>query len=208
MGYRFYPLSFDMQLVQEKFANESDFLKCMALYKQGFERFLSRFIPFEQIDSFIEKQGVFIPKVDDLESNFYHKFSTLGSDYIYLRNNFHVENLDIDDIMDLFTRESIPVSFYERTFKKVVFEKGDVSFFGIPCDETKALSQSLVFEFAFKQTECQTLEQLNSIRKIRDQVFQVLEDANQKELKIATSYLTYNMIPNIFKGEEKERNRG
>ena len=56
--------------------------------------------------------------------------------------------------------------------------------------------------------ECQTLEQLNSIRKVRDQVFQLLEDANQKELKIATSYLTYNMIPNIFKEEEKERNRG
>ena len=87
---------------------------------------------------------------------------------------------------------------FGKTLKKVLFEKGNSTFMGTPMDETSVLSQSIIFEFAFNQKECTSVEQLKKIKEVSKECFKMIGTCINEKFDISVSYLIYNAIPDIF----------
>lgn len=198
MQYKYIPNSYNNNLIDKKFRCYEQFLNCQIIYKMEFEKILSKYLNINGVENYINSQNVIIPKVKDVDYNFYHRYSKLGSDYLFVRNNYHVENLDDNEINCLLFDKNLGVEFFNKTLYKVIFENGDSTFYGIACDENRANSKSIVFEFAYNQIECTTLKQQNQISEIIEECFKMLQDNINKLLKINSSYLVYNSIPNLF----------
>lgn len=197
MNYSFIPDTFNYNLASTKFSNLEAFIQCQINYKMKFEQFISRYINFEQVQNYINSQNVSIPKMCDEDYNFYHKYSNVGSSYIYIRNNYHVENLSEVEIQKLINND-VNDDFFRDTFRKVIFEKGEKIFFGVPLDENLVKSQSIIFEFAYNQLKCETVEQFNNIVKIINESFRILEKSLFEHLNLQSSLIIYNGIPDIF----------
>lgn len=199
MKYTYIPNSYNPKTIESKFKNEEDFVAVQVLYRHGLEELIKKFIDFKQLDEYILLKKVIVPKVEDKEYNFYHKYSSLESDYIFLRNNFHVENLSEEEIRML--REGDingNVDFFASTLANVLFEDGTNTFFGPPSDSTEVNSQSVVFEFAYDQTVCTDLGQLRDIEQIGKEVFKQIEEYMKKFFNLPTSFLVYKSIPDLY----------
>jgi hypothetical protein len=114
----FYPNTFNNEIVLKKFKDFDEFLNCQIIYRKRFEKILKEHIDFSMINSFI---NIEIPAVDDAECNWYRANSTFGSDYIYLRNNFHIERLEDEEIKKLLSGD-IDDKFVLDTYKNIIFE--------------------------------------------------------------------------------------
>lgn len=204
MKYIYVPDSYNSSMIETKFQNEEEFLSMQVLYRKYFESLLRRFIDFKQIDEYIQKKQVVIPKVRDGEYNFYHKYSNLESDYVFLRNNFHVENLSSEELEFLKKSSTAnDVDFLRQTFSRVIFEEGDATFFGTPSSSTEVKSKSVVFEFAYDQTECVDLKQLKAIEEIMREVFTQIEEYMKKCFNLPVSFLVYKSIPDLYYRENQ-----
>lgn len=116
-----------------------------------------------------------------------------------MRNNYKVENLSK---LELEMLEGTPkTEFFLNTYGKVMFESGDVVFYGIPNDVTKAQARSITFEFAYDQVKCQSVEELrlieDSINRCRDIIATRL-----KSQSIPVSFVIYNGIPKHFSDDQ------
>lgn len=198
MNYVYIPDSYNNNLIKEKYKSEEEFLNIQILYRQKFESILKKYIDFKSIDIVIKNKNINIPEVEDTEYNFYHKYTTLDSKYVFLRNNFHVENLTKDEIKRLLTNDINDVTFFNSTLSKVIFEDGDETFFGIPTDEVKIKSRSLVFEFAFDQTKIENIEELKEINNIIKQTEEYLKENIKGVFRATPSFIVYNSIPNLY----------
>lgn len=202
MEYNYIPDTYNYELVKEKFGDNNQFLQCQILYKKHFESFLYKHINFNQIEEYIHSMDFDIPRIKDEDYNFYHKFSNIGSNYIYVRNNYHVENLTNEEIQKLLQSSNLNDKYFYNTFEKVLFEKGTSTFMGVPMNETSVNSKSIVFEFAFNQNDCTTVEQLNKIKKVSKECFKIIDLCMKERLNIRGSYLIYNAIPDLFYNNE------
>ena len=61
-----------------------DFLKLQIKYRESLEALIKKYVSFEEVDKIIENLNFSIPLIQDQEYNFYHKFSTLGSKYVFI----------------------------------------------------------------------------------------------------------------------------
>ena len=138
MEYIFIPNSID---------NKKENFAIQIKYKNEVEKLLSKFIEFSMLDDKIREVSNVFP-VDDYEYNFYHKFSVLKSDYIFLRNNIHIENLTPEE-QEKIKNNEISDEFILETIPKVLFEDSGKSFFGKQVLEYLANSKSIVFEIAY-----------------------------------------------------------
>ena len=84
-----------------------------------------------QINKYINDSKVDIPRIKDKEYNFYHLSSNLNSNYIYLRNNIHIENLTNEEILYLVNNDNFSDDFIINTYQRVLYEEGDATYFGI-----------------------------------------------------------------------------
>ena len=163
--YKFYPNSYNYTLIKDKGISLEHFLKLQIKYRNNFEKLLMGIFDFKKIDDYIDSFGKKIPTVNDLEYNFYHKFSLLGSKYIYFRNNIHIENLSLNEIeiinASIINDVDLDSKFLLETYSKVLYEDGDIVMFGIPLEKNGVFSKSLVFEFTYNQKEFSNVEQYN-----------------------------------------------
>ena len=159
MNYKFIPDSIKIDNSIPLNYSLDEFLELQIFYKQSFEKILTDIVDFAYFDNWVKNNINDLPIVNDKEANFYRKFSTLNSDYIYLRNNIHIEKLDFKELNEL--RSNVNKDFLLRTYKKVLFEGGNYTFFGSATDMNLVASKSLVFEFAFDAKECATLDIYN-----------------------------------------------
>ena len=102
MKYNYVPDTYDRDLIREKFKDDDEFLQCQLAYKKAFEIVLNKVYDFKGIDDKVNSNGL-VPKVLTNDQDFYHQNSNLQNNYVYLRNNFHVEKLDKEDILLLLT---------------------------------------------------------------------------------------------------------
>ncbi len=165
-------------------------------YKRLIEDLLKKYVNFEELDKKIEKV-INIPILEDQEYNYYHQNTSLNSKYIYLRNNIHIENLTEEE-QQLLETNNIGGKFLRQTIAKVLFEAGNLSFFGVPIPKYLASSKSLVFEFAFDQAKVKKYEDLDIIKRIINEISNYLISALEKEINIPISVITYNGIPDIY----------
>lgn len=166
-------------------------------YKQLAEKIISSIINFSIIDEYISNNNYDVPAVSDFDYNFYHKFSSLGSKYMFLRNNIHIERLTADEIKELINNPTR--DFFQKTYRKVLFESENNSntFFGSPRPKTEVKANSLVFEFAYDMKKTNSMNQINQIDALVIEFKKFVEEISQK-IGVETSFLEYNAIPDIF----------
>ena len=194
MKYKYIPESFDKKLIVSKFHDIDEFVNLQRLYRSLFERLLLKFVDFKLLDANIN-----LPKVDDEDYNIYHKYSTLGSNYIYVRNNFHVEKLSTEEINELINIKDLDIAFLKKTVSKVMFEDGDYTFYGTPMDETEGKSKGLVIEFAYDQNKIKSIKDLKMGYKVIDDTFKSLSKDLKRVFNSEPSFIVYNAIPDLYK---------
>ena len=200
--YNFYPDSYDINKISQLNLSEELFLRMQEQYKKSFEILLSKIFNFESIDKYIDSSNILIPTIDDEEYNFYHKNSFLKSKYLFLRNNIHIENLTVNEIETInnciIANKELDIQFLINTFKRVLYEDGDLSMFGIESKECVLNSKGIVFEFAYNQKEFTDINQIVFI----DKLFEIIERTLKKEIKKVLNeeveVLKYNGIPDIY----------
>ncbi len=201
MEYKFIPDSFDDEAIEQRFGTRERFTNLQIKYKQKFESLLLPFLKIGDLMAMIQSQNVEIPLIDDSKANFYRGYSMLQNPYIYVRNNYHVENLTNEEIAILERQDIIPLEFFTKSLERVLFEEGDITFYGTPRDEVACPSQSLVFEFAYDQVKCESVEQLIEIEKVIEQCKLFIRN-NLARTNIPVSFVVYDGIPKIFKDKE------
>lgn len=207
MKYQYMPDSYNWELLEKKGINIEDFLKLQKKYRTGLENVLKKFIDFEEIDRNIEQDGLDIPVVLDEEQNFYRRFSTLNSKYVFLRNNFHIENLTEEEIRQLIHNQAVSIDFLNQTLSRVIFEEGDYTLFGPSSKKELVKSKSIVFEFAFDQKKCKEFDQLMRIEDTYENVFNKIQEKLKPNLNIPISFHTYRAIPDLFSNKKQVVNQ-
>ena len=197
MKYIFIPDSIDKEKKEKLGMSAQDFLQCQILYKQLFEKLIFSTINASRIDDLIHKNHYNIPIVEDSGYNFYHKYSKLGSKYLFLRNNIHIERLTLEEINEL--KNQPGKEFFNKTYSRVLFESlnSTSTFFGNPSLETKVLSNSLVFEFAYDLRKIRDMNDYNSINDISNAIQDYLKKISIKS-GLNISYLEYSSIPDLY----------
>ncbi len=203
MSYKYIPETINFKLYTEKYKDYDSFLQDQILYRQIFEEYLRTKVSFEEIDKYIETNNISIPLIEDKDINFYHKFSHLGSNYLFLRNNIHVEKLNPEEIIELHNLKN-PEQFILKTYEKVLYEDGDFVFAGVPMDETLVASKSIFFEFAFQLAKIEDIKTLKEIKKIETKILAFLKtnlDFNQIGLIEYNGMSKYLYVKNEIKEE-------
>lgn len=211
--YNFFPDSYDINKISQLNLSKELFLQLQEQYKKSFEILLSKIFNFESIDQYINSSNIPIPKINDEEYNFYHKDSLLKSKYLFLRNNIHVENLTTNEIETInnciIDNKELDIQFLINTFKRVLYEDGDLSMFGIESKDCILNSKSIVFEFAYNQKEFTDINQIVFIDKLFEMIKGTLKSEIKKVLNSEVEVLKYNGIPDIYifdKGKNEKAN--
>ncbi len=196
------PNTYNENLIRNRKINENDFIAYQIKYRESFEILLKQMINFSKYDQYIYSLGINIPIVEDHDYNFYHKFSTLGSNYIYLRNNFHIENLSDEEINVIFNcinnHSMLDSDFLNKTYPKVLFEQGNQAVFGLTNFDNILNSKSIIFEFAYDQAKCTDVEQYKNISDAINSVIGSLKKEMASKTKIPISTLVYKAVPDIY----------
>ena len=202
MNYKFIPDSIKIDDSIPLNYSLDEFLELQISYKQSFEKILTDIVDFAYFDNWVKNTINDLPIVNDKESNFYRKLSTLNSDYIYLRNNIHIEKLDFKELNEL--RSNVNKDFLLRTYKKVLFEGGNYTFFGSATDMNLVASKSLVFEFAFDAKECATLDIYNFYNHYKENILEFIAKPIADALNCNVSLHRYSAIPELFSTEDNK----
>lgn len=201
MKYKYIPDSYNNSIIKERFM-EDEFIELQVKYRKYLESILSKFIDFKKIDEKI-KEVINIPKIEDKDYNFYHKFSSLNSDYVYLRNNYHIENLSDEEINKI-RQDKMDFEFINKTIPKVVFETGDKSFYGTPIEKYLADSKGLVFEFSYDQIQLIDIKEYKTIKQIEKELSNVITKTLNERLKIPVTLIEYNGLNDLYKIDNME----
>ena len=191
MNYILFP-----ETIPKEKMNDDNFQILQTKYRRLIEELLKKYVNFEELDKKIEKV-INIPILEDHEYNFYHKYTSLNSNYIYLRNNIHIENLTQEE-QQLLESNNTGENFIKQTIGRVLFEEGDLSYFGVPISKYLASSKSLVFEFAFDQAKVKQFNDLIIIEQIIKEISDYLINTLNQATNIPISVITYNGIPDIY----------
>lgn len=195
MYYKYIPDSFDYNLINSRFSND-EFLSLQIKYRTIIEKILIDYIDFEDIDKRINN-NVVLPKIEDLDYNFYHKFSSLNSNYLYLRNNFHIEKLSSEEV-EILKNGKVDKNFIVSTLSKVLFEDGDESCFGSPRLENIVNCKGLIFEFAYDSMKINSLSDLIKIDKMIEEIKVYLKSIIEKIFRLPASLVINKSLSNIY----------
>lgn len=201
MKYNYVPDTYDRDLIKEKFKDDDEFLQCQLTYKKAFETLLTKVYDFKGIDEKVNSDGL-VPKVITNEEDFYHRNTNLQNNYVFLRNNFHVEKLSKEDLDNL-KKEIITQDLFNRTLPDVLFEEGDETFIGRAIEENLVNSKSLYFEFAYNNYEVDDFDFLTKIEDKRDEIFKGIETAFKGKIGIPISFITNDSIGTILNEEDE-----
>lgn len=196
MKYNYVPDTYDRDLIKEKFKDDDEFLKCQLEYKKAFESILNKVYDFSGIDEKVNSDGL-VPKPITDAHFFYHQTSNLHNNYVFLRNNFHVERLDKEDIENL-KNGIITQDLFNRTLPDVIFEGGDETFIGQPINKNLVKSKSIYFEFGYNEYDVDDYELVEQIESKRDQIFKEIEEAIKGKIGIPLSFITNDSLSTML----------
>lgn len=203
MNFRYIPNTFRKEAIENTHLSNDEFLKYQVKYRESFEAYLQQLYDFSQIDKMISNFALPIPEVQDREYNFYHKYSTLGSKYIFLRNNVHIERLTKEERLEIertITKgELLSLAFLNQTCERVLFEEGDFVLVGPTSLENQVPSKSLVFEFAYDQKSCISIEQVVAIKKQIEELTSLVKNSMQRYIRMPIVFHVYKAIPDLYK---------
>lgn len=185
----------------------NDYFKLLNNYKKLFESYLKEKLPLELIDDNMKKSDLKFVKVKEENMDFYQISSTMGLDYIYLRNNLYIEKLNKEDLDFLSKKETLDDEareFIKRTYQTVInpYENDEkrIVFYGPEngkhlCDSTDVVLGIRYNEFdtngmTDEEFQKNFLEQLSLIAKIST----LIEIASPNELGSSVKCIQYNEL--------------
>lgn len=198
------PNTYDASLFKEKNLTLDNILPLQVKYRESIEKEFMKYFDFKSIDKDFIDIGCF--PLEDTDYNFYHKYSTLGSNFVYLRNNYHIERLDIEEInyikKCITNNEDLSLEFLSNTAERILIEQynGDI-FYNNITSENSVTAKSLVFEFSydvFKFTEVGQFKKADRI--VKDKIKEI-QEAFKDKLYYPVNGITYKGNPDIFKEE-------
>lgn len=199
MKYKYVPNTYDRIKVNQ--IGEDIFLEYQIKYRGSIEKFLQSKINFEEIEK--ELNELNLPIIEDKDYNFYHKFSNIHSKYLYLRNNFHIENLNKNEIQyinDMIGQNQLlSDEFLLSTYERVIYEKGDNYIFGLTNLDNSVKSKSFVFEISYSRKKCEGLNHKIMIDSRLPILKNELKEKMEKQLNKPVSILIYDGAPDIYK---------
>lgn len=133
-----YPLIINNELLKEKGFNvyeDSSYFDLLNKYKVFLEQYLKEKLCLDLIDENLGKSPLGFEKIKEEDKDFYQKTSTMGLDYIYLRNNIYIEHLNDEDIEFLSNQNEYNDNvkeFVKRTCVSVInpYEDNRIVFYG------------------------------------------------------------------------------
>ena len=122
-----YPNSFDFKLANEKgFVTDKKlnerYFKVQYIYRYVFEEYICKRLDLKKYDDKIKESSLSFNKCSKERMDYYQRTSTLNLDYIYVKNNFHIEKLSNDDIKVIEenkNKNSIS-EIVKKTYKEVI----------------------------------------------------------------------------------------
>lgn len=212
MKYQCIPDTYNKRKIEEKGFSDLEFENLQKKYIESFEKWLMQKIDLSNINQCIANCKSSIPVMEDKEYNIYHKNSSLGNDYLYLRNNVHIENLSEQELSELYNsilaEESLAEEFLHKTIAKVLYENGDATYYGIPSPESEVPSKSIVLEFAYDQKKCNSIEQVINIRNSFAEIQKEIIESNRNNSDFPIFLLMYNGIPDLFRESMMRKESG
>jgi len=134
-----YPNLINYDLLKEKGLGDTEpnerYFKLLNNYKSMFEAYLCMTLELDTIDKRIKESELkFIP-IKEENMDFYQISSTMNLNYLYLRNDLHIEKLSVEDLNYLENKDSLDeesTKFIVRTFKNVInpYEETKRIFYG------------------------------------------------------------------------------
>ena len=206
-----YPQERNNDLLEEKGFKiddgDNEYFKLLNNYKKLFENYLKEKLPLQLIDDNMKKSDLKFVPIKEEDMDFYQISSTMGLDYIYLRNNLYIEKLNKEDLELLSTLETYDdkaKDFINRTYLTVInpYENDEkrIMFYGPEngkhlCDSTDVVLGIRYDEFepngmSDEEFQKNFLEQLRLIAHVST----LLEIASPNELGSNVKVIQYNEL--------------
>lgn len=185
--------------------DNNEYFKLLNNYKKLFESYLKEKLPLQLIDENIKKSELkFIPMKED-NMDFYQISSTMGLDYIYLRNNLYIEKLSKEDLELLSTLQTYDdgaKEFIKRTYLTVInpYDEKRLVFYGPENSKHLCDSTDVVLGIRYNEFETNGMNdeefQKNFLEQLRliSQVSTLLEIASPNELGTNVKVIQYNEL--------------
>ena len=199
-------------LIKEK-GLEKKYYDLLNKYNAFFTCYLKEKLPLEEIDKNMRESELNFVKIEEDNMDFYQITSTMGLDYIYLRNNLYIEKLNKTDLnfLEKHDEYSGEVSeFISNTFKEVInpYDKSRPMFYGPEIRTFMCNSDNVVIGVRYDEFNNTDLEDeeftKNFLKKqeIISQLMVVLYVYGMHKLNTSVNMFQYNDVSIINKYKE------
>lgn len=181
-------------------------------YRKLFTEYIIEKLELKKYDCKIKKSIYKFLKIENINMDFYQQFCSKNLEYIYIRNNIYIENLNIDESNFLEQRIKIGkinmdrelYNFIEKTYKKVIFadllNNGEVcmTFYGPKTSEFCASNDALIIGLRYDEFKMNGMNDdewnMNHDNQIQFlyQIFQEMENEFSKKIDIPVVMIKYN----------------
>ena len=116
---KFYPNSFNYQLLKEKNLSER-FMKLENKYRKYFQNYIIKTLSLDKYDKMITESDLKFYTCLEERKDYYQKSSPLN--YIYIKNNLHIEKLNNDDlkILEESNNEDELIELIKKTWQNII----------------------------------------------------------------------------------------
>lgn len=185
--------------------DNSEYFKLLNNYKKLFESYLKDKLPLQLIDDNMKSSDLKFVPVKEEDMDFYQISSTMGLNYIYLRNNLYIENLSKEDLEIFYTLETFDdkaKEFIKRTYLTVInpYDEKRIIFYGPENSKHLCDSTDVVLGIRYNEFEINGMSdeefQKNFLEQLRliSQVSTLLEIASPNELGSNVKVIQYNEL--------------
>lgn len=208
-----YPNNLRNNELIKKIGTEDKYFELLNKYNRYLTKFLKEKLPLEQIDNNMKKSELNFNKINEHDMDFYQITSTMGLDYIYLRNNIYIEKLTKEDINYL-DKNDYNEEFIHRTYKNVInpYTDSKTIFYGPENENFMCKSDDLVLGIRFEEFNNdlegeEFKENFLNKQNIISQLITVLNLVGLKELDANIKVIEYSEISimNKYKEDSNEK---
>ncbi len=196
---------------------EDKYFDLLNKYNSFLTSFIKEKLPLEQIANNMNKSELDFKKMQEKDMDFYQITSTMGLNYIYLRNNIYIEKLNDDDINFLEKNNKYNDEVKEyigKTYKDVInpYNNSKIIFYGPENGNFMCNSSDLVLgirydEFNTELDDEKFKENFLQKQSIISQTSVILNIYGTDVLKNNVNLIQYNeaSIINKYKEESYEK---
>lgn len=188
------------------------FINMYFIYRKLFTEYMIELLDLKKYDDEIKASIYKFLTISKDNADFYQAFSDNFLNYIYIRNNIFIENLNIEEfnyLKSLINRENIQLdeplkNFIEKTYKKVIFQdllnNGEIcmTFYGPQTSAYCTTNDSLVIGFRYDEFNLNNMNDFdwninhNNQVAFLDKLFYKIKSDISKRISIPIEIIKYN----------------